>query len=72
MTGPELCDPKIVSPSFSKLQLLASLRSASFSKFRFACNSQVLGRQVSASSVSKFSKSQVSASLGKFRQDLDR
>ena len=37
-----------------------------------ACKSQVLGRQVLASSVSKFSKSQVSASLGKSRQDLDR
>ena len=33
-----------------------------------ACRSQVLGRQVSASSVSKLSKTQVSASLGKFRQ----
>ena len=36
-----------------------------FQQVSVACKSQVLGRQVSASSVSKFSKSQVSASLGK-------
>ena len=46
-----------VAPQVGKLQQVS-----------VACKSQVLGRQVLASSVSKFSKSQVSASLGKSRQ----
>ena len=56
--------------SFSKFRLLASLEFCvrKFQQVSVACNSQVLGRQVSASSVSKLSKTQVSASLGKFRQ----
>ena len=51
---------------FQQVSVACKFEVGRFQQVSVACNSQVLGRQVSASSVSKFSKTQVSASLGKF------
>ena len=63
-----LCTVKVKIGESQQVSVACKFEVGKFQQVSVACNSQVLGRQVSASSVSKFSKTQVSASLGKFRQ----